>query len=95
LCLCLINLSSTPWRSMRSGGTASPFLTSALDEGEWPASRPCRFTPGIHCIRDWVDPRAGLDAMEYKKTTAPTGNRIPVKTIARRYTDWAIAAPRI
>jgi hypothetical protein len=32
-----------------------PFLISALDGGEWTASRPCRFTPGetatgTHCI---------------------------------------------
>jgi hypothetical protein len=25
---------------------ASQFLTSALVEGQWSASRPCRFTPG-------------------------------------------------
>jgi hypothetical protein len=30
----------------RSGGITSSFLTSALDGGEWSASRPCRFTPG-------------------------------------------------
>jgi hypothetical protein len=29
-----------------SGGISPPFLTSALDGGEWSASRPCRFTPG-------------------------------------------------
>jgi hypothetical protein len=28
-----------------SGGTAESFLTSALDEGEWSASRPGRSTP--------------------------------------------------
>jgi hypothetical protein len=27
-------------------GIAPPFLTSALDRGEWKASRPGRFTPG-------------------------------------------------
>jgi hypothetical protein len=41
------------------------FLTSALDEGEWLASSPGRFTrrervPGTHWIRGWVGP--GLDA---------------------------------
>jgi hypothetical protein len=35
-----------------SGGIASPFLTSAVDGGEWSASRPGRFTPGTHCIGD-------------------------------------------
>jgi hypothetical protein len=30
---------------MGGGGIAPPFLTSALDGGERPASRSCRFTP--------------------------------------------------
>jgi hypothetical protein len=43
-------------------------LTSALDGGEWSASRPGRFTPreralGTHWIRGWVGPRAVLDAV--------------------------------
>jgi hypothetical protein len=42
------------------------FLTSALEGGEWSASRP-RFTPGerapgTHCTGGWVGPTAGLDA---------------------------------
>jgi hypothetical protein len=45
------------------------FLTSAQVGGEWSASRPSRFTPGIrapgtHWIGDWVGPRAGLDDVE-------------------------------
>jgi hypothetical protein len=45
------------------------FLTSALDRGEWSASRSGRFTPGerasvTHWIGGWVDPRAGLDDVE-------------------------------
>jgi hypothetical protein len=48
------------------------FLTSALDVGEWSASRPGRFTPrerasGTHWTGGWVDPRAGLEAV-VKKT---------------------------
>jgi len=44
------------------------FLTSALNEGKWSASRPGRITPGVrasytHWIGDWVDPRADLDAV--------------------------------
>jgi hypothetical protein len=44
-----------------------PFSTSALDRGEWSASRPGRAfipgerTPGTHCTGGWVGPRAGLD----------------------------------
>jgi hypothetical protein len=52
-----------------SGGTASPFLTAALDGGELSASCPGRFTPGetspdTRWIGGWVGPRADLDAVE-------------------------------
>jgi len=55
------------------------FLNSALDGGEWLDSRLRRFTPGerapgIHLIGDWVDPKAGLDAVE-KRIPAPTGSQ--------------------
>jgi hypothetical protein len=57
---------------MGSGNIALPFLTSALDGGEWSASRPGRFTPGeivpgTHWIGGWAGPGAGLDAMEKRK----------------------------
>jgi hypothetical protein len=57
---------------MGCGGTAPPFMTSALHGGEWSASSPSRFTPGerapgTHWIGGWVGPRVGLDAMEKKK----------------------------
>jgi hypothetical protein len=47
-------------------------MTSALVEGEWSASRPCRFTPGerapgSHWIGGWVGPTAGLDDVEKRK----------------------------
>jgi hypothetical protein len=51
-----------------SGGTAPiVLLTSALDGGEWSASRPGRFTPrerapSTHWIGGWVGPRAVLEA---------------------------------
>jgi hypothetical protein len=53
---------------------APQFLTSALDGGEWSASRPGRFTPGeiatgTHWIEGWMSPSAGLDAVEKRKTT--------------------------
>jgi hypothetical protein len=44
------------------------FLTSALEGGEWSASRPGRALPlgkeppVTHCTGGWVGPRAGLDA---------------------------------
>jgi hypothetical protein len=51
-----------------------PFLTSALDGGEWSASRPGRFTPRernpcTHWIGVRVDLKAGLDAV--KKNSLP------------------------
>jgi hypothetical protein len=47
---------------MGSGGIAPPFLISALDGGEWSASRPCRFTPALpRRIGGWVGPRVGVD----------------------------------
>jgi hypothetical protein len=52
------------------------FLTSALDGGEWSASRPGRFTPReraprTHWIGDWVDPRADLDLVSKRKIPSP------------------------
>jgi hypothetical protein len=54
------------------------FLTSSLAEGEWSASRPCRFTsgeraPGTHWIGGWVDPRACLDDVEKRKFLTLSG----------------------
>jgi hypothetical protein len=54
------------------------FLTSALDGGEWSATRLYRFTPGkrapgTHWIGGWVGSRAGLDDVE--KIIDPTGTR--------------------
>jgi hypothetical protein len=46
-------------------------LTSALDRGEWSASRPGHFTPrergpGTQLIGGWVGPRAGLGVVKRK-----------------------------
>jgi hypothetical protein len=78
----------------KSGGITSQFLLSALEGGEWSASRPGSFTSeeistGTHWIGGWLDPRDGLDAEE--KTKKPSScqgwdNGRPV----RRYTDWAV-----
>jgi hypothetical protein len=51
-------------------------LTSALDGGEWSASRPCYFTPrkrapGTHWIGGWMGPRAVLDAVMKRKIPRP------------------------
>jgi hypothetical protein len=55
-------------------------LTSALDGGEWSASRPGRFTPkegvpGTHWIGSWVGPRVVLKAVVRRKIPSPAGNR--------------------
>jgi hypothetical protein len=51
-------------------------LNSALDGGEWSASRPGRFIPreratGTHWIGGWVGPRAILDAVVKRKIPSP------------------------
>jgi hypothetical protein len=48
----------------KSGGIATPFLTSALNGGEWSASCPCRSTPETLLLGSWVGPGIGLDAVE-------------------------------
>jgi hypothetical protein len=52
-----------------SESIAPSFLTSALDGGEWSASRPGRLTPGeiavgTHWMGGWVSLTTGLDVME-------------------------------
>jgi hypothetical protein len=74
-------------------------LTSALDGGEWSASRPGRFTPrerapGTHWLGGCVGPRAVLDAVVKRKILSPRQESNPrtpiVQAVAQRYTDWAI-----
>jgi hypothetical protein len=85
-----------------SGNVALSFLTSAPDESELSASRPCRVTPGetapgTHGIGRWVGPRAGLHAVE-KRTLAPTGNRTPSPCSSspqlNHYVEWVISKGR-
>jgi hypothetical protein len=76
-------------------------LTSALDGGEWSASRPGRFTPkerapGTHWIGGWMGPRAVVEAVVKRKIPSPRRESNPrtpiVQSVAQRYTDWAITA---
>jgi hypothetical protein len=58
---------------------------SALDGGEWTASRSGRFTPreiapGTHWIGDWVGPSAGLD-------TAVNGRILSVNLLYFRFSN--------
>jgi hypothetical protein len=87
---CLINSAPRYEDVRRSGCTAPPFLTSALDGGEWPASGPSSFTPegarSGHCI-GWVGLRAGLDAVENRKISCPFRESNPaVQLVDCRYT---------
>jgi hypothetical protein len=76
-------------------------LTSALDGGEWSASRPSRFTPreratGTHWIGGWVGSRAVLDAVVKRKILSPRRESNPrtpiVQPVDKRYIDWALTA---
>jgi hypothetical protein len=76
-------------------------LTSALDGGEWSASRPGRFAPrerapGTHWIGGCMGPGAILDAVARRKLPSPRRDSKPrtpiVQPVARGYTDWAITA---
>jgi hypothetical protein len=75
---------------------SSHSLASALDGGEWSASRPGRFTPrerasGTDWIGGWVGPRAVLDAVVKRKIPSPRRESNPrnpiVQLVAQRYTD--------
>jgi hypothetical protein len=88
----------TPWR--RLGGerryNSYSFTTSALDGGEWSASRPGRALPpekgppGTHCTGGWVGPRAGLDTEDRGKILCPCRGSNPdrpvVQAVVRHYT---------
>jgi hypothetical protein len=62
------------------------FLTSALAGGEWSASRPGRFTPGVrtpgsYWIGGWVDPRDDLD--DFQKREFLTLPGLELRTLGR------------
>jgi hypothetical protein len=79
------------------------FLTSALDGGDWSASRPGRALPpgkgppGTHWTGGYVGPRAGMDTEDRGKILRPCRGSNPdrpvVQTVVRHYTDWATPAP--
>jgi hypothetical protein len=91
-----------PWRCIGEWRYSSMHsLTSALDGGEWSASRPGRFTssersPGTYWIGCWLGPRTVLNAVVKRKIPSPrreSNSRTPiVQPVAQRYTDWAVRA---
>jgi hypothetical protein len=63
------------------------FLTSALDGGEWSASRPGRFkpkerAPGTHWIGGWVGPRAVMYEVVKRKIPSPRRESNPADTVS-------------
>jgi hypothetical protein len=59
-----ISIKNYVMKTYESGGTDPPFLFSALEGGEWLASRPCRYTPGDIATGGRVSPRADLSVVE-------------------------------
>jgi hypothetical protein len=65
------------------------FTTSALDGGEWSASRPGRAitpgerTPGTRCTGGWVGPRAGLDTEDKGKILCPCRGSNPYRPVVQ------------
>jgi hypothetical protein len=83
-----------------SGGIAPPLFSSALDGGEWSASRHGRFTPGeitssTHLLGCWVGLIVGLDAVEKRKILPCRESDPGPQSVARRYTDWAFPTPSL
>jgi hypothetical protein len=75
------------------GIIAPSFLTWELGGGEWSASCPDRLTPGERApgttlIGELLGPRAGLNAVEERKTFCPYWESNPsIQPAARRYSD--------
>jgi hypothetical protein len=70
--------------------TCTHSLTSALDGGEWSASRPGCITstegaPGTHWIGGWVGPRVVLDAVVKRKIPSLLRESNPRTPIVQRY----------
>jgi hypothetical protein len=76
-------------------------LTSALDGGEWSASRSGHLTPrerapGTRWLGGWLSPRAVLGSVVKKKISSPRRESNPrtpiVQPVAQCYTNWAVMA---
>jgi hypothetical protein len=77
----VLQVSTTPrWGTGGVEVELHPFLTSALDGGEWSASRRGRFTPGT------VGPRVGLDAAMKNSQPMPELETPIIQPVAQRYT---------
>jgi hypothetical protein len=76
---------------------SSTHSLTALDGGEWSASRPGHFTskervPGTHWIGGWVGSIAVLDAVVKRKIPSPRRESNPrtpiVQPVAQRYRQY-------
>jgi len=65
------------------------FLTSVLDGGEGPASRPSPITSGTHSLGGWVGSRAGLNTVAKGKNPCPCRESDPGLAVhnSSHYTD--------
>jgi hypothetical protein len=82
------SLSTKPRRRMGSGGAAPAFLTSVLDGGEWPVSRPCRFILEQTATgTNWVGGSVSVQMLRKGKHFA-----LAVQHASRRYADRVITA---
>jgi hypothetical protein len=78
-----------PYRCMRSGGTAPPFLTSAVEEDEWSASRPSPLLPrtitDTNWMEDWLVPEPVWTLCSKENSPDPAENQ--------SQTDHAVVIP--
>jgi hypothetical protein len=92
----------TPWRRLEGRRYSFySFSISALDWGEWSASRPGRALPQgkgppVPTVQEagWTPELVWTQRIE-EKPSASVGDRTPVvQSVVRHYTDWATPAPR-
>jgi hypothetical protein len=86
-----------PWRHMGERRYSSySFLTSALDGGEWSASRPGRALPPgkeppVPIVQEagWDPEPVWTQRLEEKSSASVDGRTPVVQSVVRHYTDWA------
>jgi hypothetical protein len=85
----------TPLRRLEEWRYSSySFPNSALDEGEWSASRPGRALPRRKDPRYPLYRRLGGTQRLEEKSFAPAGDRTQIaQPVVRHYTTWANPAP--
>jgi hypothetical protein len=74
------------------------YFISALDGGEWSASRPGRFAPrersaGTHRVGGWVGPIAVLDAVVKRKIPSPCRESNPTSPALYRLSYHGSSCP--